>query len=115
MPRLELLGGVPGEVSVLAPIAVRDISLTGVQVECAFPLIIGSAHELRVHLGDQPVVVKARVVRCHVGDLGHELVRYVAGLAFIDLAPHAAAAIADFIAEVRTLRTAAHTPPDDRP
>ena len=113
-PRLDLLGGVPGEVSVLAPIGVLDISLTGVQAECAYPLLIGSAHEVRLHLGDQPVVVRVRVVRCHVADLGREVVRYVAGLEYIDLPPHAAAAIAEFIAEVRTLRAAADTPPADR-
>ena len=70
---------------------------------------------MRLHLGDQPVVVTARVVRCHVADLGHELVRYVAGLEFIDLPPHAAAAIAAFIDDVRTLRAAADGPlPHDR-
>ena len=111
---MDLLGSLPGEVSVMAPITVRDISRTGVQVECAYPLLIGSAHEVRLHLGDQPVIVKARVVRCHVADLGHEIVRYVAGLEFIDLAAHAAAAIHAFIDDVRTLRAAADGPSDDR-
>jgi hypothetical protein len=106
-PRLDLLGTVPGEVSVLAPISIRDISHTGVLGECAFPLLIGSAHELRLHLGSYTVVVTARVIRCEVADLGHELVRYVAGLEFIDLPPHAASAIAAFIDEVRQQRAAA--------
>jgi hypothetical protein len=109
-PRLDLMGTLPGEVSVLAPITIRDISRSGVQVECVYPLLIGSAHELRLHLGDQPVIVKARVARCHVADLGHQIVRYVAGLEFIDLAPHAASAIDAFIDEVRTLRQAADGP-----
>jgi hypothetical protein len=113
-PRLELLGTLPGEVSVLAPISVRDISRKGVQVESAYPLLIGSAHDVRLHLGDQPVVVRARVVRCHIADIGHELVRYVAGLEFVDLAEHARAAIDAFIDDVRTLRAAADGPSDDR-
>lgn len=113
-PRLELLGTLPGEVSVLAPVYVRDISGTGVQVECAYPLLIGSAHDMRLHLGDQPVVVRARVVRCHIADIGHEVVRYVAGLEFVDLAEYAKAAIDAFIDEVRTLRAAARERSDDR-
>jgi hypothetical protein len=108
-PRLDLLGTLPGEVSVLAPIAIRDISHTGVHVECAYPLLIGSAHQLRLHLGDRSVVVTARVVRCEVADVGHDAVRYVAGLEFIDLAPHAAAAIAAYIAGVRQRRDAGLT------
>jgi hypothetical protein len=107
--RLDLPGTLPGEVSVLAPIAIRDISPTGASGECAYPLLIGSAHELRLHLGDRSVVVKARVVRCEVADLGHEVVRYHAGLEFMDLAPHAAAAIGAYIADVRQQRDAGPT------
>ena len=106
-PRLDLLGTLPGEVSVLAPIAIRDISQTGVLGESAYPLLIGSAHQLRLHLGSSTVVVTARVARCEVADLRHELVRYVAGLEFIDLPPHAAAAIAAFIDDVLQQRAAA--------
>ena len=106
-PRLDLLGTVPGEVSVLAPIAIRDISRSGVLVESAYPLLIGSAHDMRLHLGSRSVVVRARVVRCEIADLGHEVVRYNAGLEFIDLAPHAADAIAGFIESVREQRDAA--------
>jgi c-di-GMP-binding flagellar brake protein YcgR len=96
-PRVDILGKLSGEVSVLAPIVIHDISRTGAQVECAFPLILGSGHELRLFLGDDPVVVKARVVHCQITDLGHELVRYVAGVEFVDLAPHAAQAISAYI------------------
>jgi hypothetical protein len=103
-PRLDILGTLPGEVSVLAPITFRDISRKGVLGECGFPLVIGSAHDMRLHLGDQAVVVRARVVHCRVGDLGHELVRYIAGLEFIDLAPHASAAIDAYIERVRRQR-----------
>lgn len=110
-PRLELLGSLPGEVSVLAPIAIRDLSRRGAQIECAYPLIVGSAHEVRLHLGDRPVIARARVVRCHVADLGHEVVRYVAGLEFVDLPAHAADAIGAFIDEVQTLRDAADPEP----
>lgn len=105
--RIEILGKLAGEVSVPAPIIIRDISQTGVLVECGFPLILGSGHDLRLHLGDDYVVVKARVVRCHVADIGRELVRHVAGLEFVDLPPHVSVAIAAFIEQLRRQRESA--------
>jgi len=115
-PRVDILGKLSGEVSVLAPIVIHDISRTGAQVECAFPLILGSGHELRLFLGDDPVVVKARVVHCQITDLGHELVRYVAGLEFIDLPPHASAAIDAYIERVRRQRgSTPGAPPSSSP
>ena len=99
-PRTEILGRLAGEVSVPAPTLVRDISRRGAQIECAFPLVPGSAHELRLHLGDASVVVTARVVRCEIADLGRDLVRYVAGVEFVELPPHADAAIAAYLERV---------------
>lgn len=106
-PRVDTLGKLTGEVSVLAPIIVYDISQHGAQVECGFPLILGSAHELRLHLADDPVVVRARVVHCHIAEIGHELVRYVAGVEFIDRQPHVDAALAAYIERVRRERASA--------
>ena len=103
-PRTEILGRLSGEVSVPAPMLVHDISRTGAQIECAFPLILGSAHELRLHLDDDAVVLKARVVHCQIADLGRDLVRYVAGVEFVDLPPHAEAAIAAYLERVRRAR-----------
>lgn len=96
-PRTEILGRLAGEVSVPAPTLVHDISRTGAHIECAFPLILGSAHELRLHLGDGSVVVTARVVRCEIADIGRDIVRYVAGVEFVDLPPHVDAAIAAYL------------------
>jgi hypothetical protein len=109
-PRLDILGALPGEISVLAPIAIRDISRIGVLGECGFPLLIGSAHEIRLHLAGQSVVVTARVVHCRVTDVGHELVRYIAGFEFIDPPPHVEAAIAEYIAGVQRQRDATARP-----
>jgi hypothetical protein len=103
-PRTEILGRLAGEVSVPAPTLVRDISRTGAQIECAFPLILGSAHELRLHLGDDSVVVTARVVRCHIADIGRDLVRYVAGVEFVNLPPHVDAAISAYLDRVQRER-----------
>jgi len=104
--RIEILGRLSGEVTVPAPMLVRDISRSGAQIECAFPLILGSAHELRLHLDDESVVVKGRVVRCHIADVGRDMVRYVAGIEFVDLPPHADAAIALYLENLRREREA---------
>lgn len=102
--RTEILGRLSGEVTVPAPMLVRDISRTGAQIECAFPLVLGSAHEIRLHLDDDTVVVRARVVRCHIADLGRDIVRYVAGVEFVDLPVHADAAIALYLENLKRER-----------
>ena len=105
-PRTEILGRLAGEVSVSAPTLIRNISCTGAQIECAFPLVLDSAHELRLHLGDDSVVVTARVVHGQIADLGRDLVRYVAGVEFVELSPHAAAAIAAYLDRIQLERSA---------
>jgi hypothetical protein len=105
-PRTEILGRLAGEVSVPAPTLIRNISRTGAQIECAFPLLLGSAHELRLHLGDDSVVVTARVVRCNIAEIGRDIVRYVAGVEFVDLPPHAGTAIAAYLDRLRRERDA---------
>jgi len=106
-PRIEILGRLPGEVSVPAPTLIRNIGRKGAQIECAFPLILGSAHELRLYLGDDSVVVTARVVHCQIADIGRDLVRYVAGVEFVDLPPHVDAAIAAYLDRILREREAA--------
>jgi hypothetical protein len=103
-PRVDTLGKLTGEVSVLASITVYNICQHGAQVECAFPLILGSVHELRLHLADDPVVVRARVIHCHIAEIGHELVRYVAGVEFIDRQPHVDAALEAYLERLRRER-----------
>ena len=105
-PRTEILGRLAGEVSVPAPTLIRNISRKGAQIECAFPLILGSAHELRLFLDDDSVVVTARVVHCQIADIGRDLVRYVAGVEFVGLPPHAGAAIAAYLDRVQREREA---------
>jgi hypothetical protein len=44
------------------------------------------------------------VVHCQIADLGRDLVRYVAGVEFADLAPHAAAAIEVYLQQLTQKR-----------
>ena len=93
-PRLEMLGYLPGEITVLTPVAVRDLSPRGAQVESSFPLLLNSIHELRLHLCDDNIVVKGRVAHCRVADIGADVAVYRAGVEFIEMHDKAARAIA---------------------
>ncbi len=97
VPRTDVLGNLPGEVSVLAPIAIRDISRRGVMVDSAFPLLLNSVHDVRLELGWQSVVARARVAHCRIGDLGQDAVVYTAGLEFVDLPDHVMTAIGEYL------------------
>ncbi|MEW5982413.1 MAG: PilZ domain-containing protein [Acidobacteriota bacterium] len=95
--RVDLLEKLAGELSVMAPVAIREIGPAGVRLESAFPLLVNSLHDLRLHLDDDVVVVKARVVHCQIADLGRDSVIYRAGLEFVDLPERVKASIVAFV------------------
>ena len=70
--RFRILGQLQGEVMVFQPMAIREISRGGAQIETAFPLHLDSLHDFRLTLGDRSVVVKGRVVHCHISDVDQE-------------------------------------------
>ena len=105
--RLEMLGCVPGEITVLAPVAIRDLSVLGAQVESSFPLLLNSVHEIRLHLGSENVVLKGRVAHCRIADLGTDVAVYRAGIEFIDVHERAAAAITMHLEHMATKRRSA--------
>ena len=106
VPRVTLPGGIAGEVSVLAPVEIREFSIHGAMFDTAFPLLLDSIHDLRLEFDDLSVVVKGRVAHCSIADIGGDVVRYRAGLEFVELAPHAAAAIQAHLDRIRTRRDA---------
>ena len=61
--RLQILGDLHGEVMVFQPMAVKELSHGGAQVETAFPLHVDSLLEFRLTLGDQVARVSAAVAR----------------------------------------------------
>ena len=104
--RLQILGDLLGEVMVFQPMAIKEISTGGAQVETAFPLHLDSLHELRLTLGDQSVVVKGRVVHCSISDVEQEGVVYRSGFEFIESSDRVYGVIAGFIDAVRAGRRA---------
>src|SRR3954470_24217256 len=104
--RIQILGELKGEVTVFQPMAIKEISRGGAQVETSFPLQLDSLHEFRLTLGDRSVVVKGRVVHCSITDVDQELVLYRSGIEFIEPSNRVASVIHGFIEAVQTGRRA---------
>jgi hypothetical protein len=102
--RVSILGELHGEVTVFQPIAIREISRGGAQVESSIPLHLNSLHQFRLELGDRSVVVKGRVAHCRVTDVDDQGPIYRAGIEFIDLSEPVAGAIAHFLESVKGAR-----------
>jgi hypothetical protein len=107
--RVQILGELHGEVMVFQPMAVREISRGGAQVETSFQLQLDSLHELRLTLGDRSVIVKGRVAHCSISDVDQEFVTYRSGIEFVEPPERVAGAIAGFVAAIRDSRRAAPT------
>lgn len=99
--RIQILGELHGEVMVFAPIAIKEISRGGAQVESAFPLQVDSLHEFRLTIGDRSVVVKGRVAHCSITDVDQELVTYRSGIEFVEPSDRVATVIAGFIEAIK--------------
>jgi len=104
--RLEILGDLRGEVMVFQPMAIKEISRGGAQIETSFPLHLDSLHDFHLTLGERSMVVKGRVVHCTITDVKEELVVYRAGIEFVEPPERVASAIGDFIEAVTTGRRA---------
>ena len=104
--RLQILGELRGEVMVFQPMAIKEISHGGAQVETGFPLHLDSLHDFHLALGDRSLVLKGRVVHCSITDVEQEQVLYRAGIEFVEPAERVSSAIDDFIDAVTTGRRA---------
>src|SRR6476646_6380545 len=100
--RFSILGTLDGRVMVFLPMEITEIARGGIQVETPFSFQIDSVHELRLVLGNQPVIVKGRVTHCSVLDVAQESILYRTGLEFVDLPDRLADVIASFVERVKT-------------
>src|ERR1700741_2241649 len=98
--RIQILGDLQGEVMVFQPMAIKDISRGGAQVETSFPLQLDSLHDFRLTLGDRSVVVKGRIAHSRISDVDQDIITYRSGVEFIEPSERVAAAIAHFVDEV---------------
>jgi hypothetical protein len=104
--RIDMLGGLRGEVMVFQPMEIREISRGGAQIETAFALHLDSLHDFRLTLGDRSVIVKGRVAHCSISDVDQELVTYRSGIEFVEPPERIASVIAEFIGAVKDGRRA---------
>jgi hypothetical protein len=95
--RVAVPGQLTGAVTVFQEMTILNISVTGMLMESAAALHNDSLHDFRLSLDGRSVVVKGRVVYCKIGELGHGGVLYRSGVEFVEMAPHVAAAIEEFV------------------
>ena len=99
--RIEILGDLHGEVMIFQPMAIKQISRGGAQVETGFALQVDSLHDFRLTLGDRSVVVKGRVAHCRISDVEEELVLYRSGIEFVEPSDSVLGVIEEFVAAIR--------------
>ena len=99
--RVPILGELHGEIMVFEPLRVKELGPHGATIETAFPLPLNSLHDLRLTLGTGAVVVKARVVHSHVGEMGEDGVRYRSGMEFVEPPAYVGVAITEFLESLK--------------
>ena len=104
--RVSILGELRGEIMVFEPMAIKEVSRGGAQIETRFSLQIDSLHDLRLTLGDRSVVVKGRVAHCRISDVDQDIVMYRSGIEFVEPSERVEAVILDFLDAVKTGRRA---------
>ena len=103
--RIEILGELHGEVMIYQPMAIKEISRGGAQIETGFPLTLDSLHDFRLTLGDRSVVVKGRIAHSRISDVDQDIVTYRTGMEFVDLSDRVRAAIAEFLQTLKANRS----------
>lgn len=102
--RLPILGQLGGEITVIEPFAVITLGPRGATIDTRFPLVIGSLHQLRLHLDETAVVVHGRVVHSAINEIASEGVAYRSGLEFVDAPEHVAVALTTYVAALKAAR-----------
>lgn len=95
--RVPIFGDLKGEIMVFEPLQVKQLGPRGATIETRFALPLNSLHDLRLTLGDHAVVVKARVVHSHVGEVNEEEVCYRSGVEFVEPPAYVGAAIQQYL------------------
>jgi hypothetical protein len=102
--RIQILGELHGEVMMFQPMAIKEISRGGCQIETDFPLHVDSLHEIRLTLGDKSVVLKGRVAHCSITDVDQEIVTYRSGVEFVEPSERVYSVISGFIDAIKDNR-----------
>jgi hypothetical protein len=102
--RVVILGELAAEIMVFQPMLIKEISRAGAAVETRFPLHINSLHDIRLTLADKSVILKGRVVHSRISEVDQDIVTYRTGLEFVEPSERVAAAISEFLEELKANR-----------
>jgi len=102
--RVAVMAGLSGEIKVYLPLVVEEISRAGATIETTVKLQLNSLHEIRLTLGGRSVVVKGRVAHARISGVQGGTVTYRAGVEFVEPTEGAAAAIGEFVEQLKTGR-----------
>ena len=106
---MRLAGRLRGRVA--HPVTVVDLSATGCLVECGTLLDPGAILDLAIEIGDPALDARVKVAESYVdGTAPEDAPRYLAGLEFLGLMPHAADRLRRFLDEERRRRQRADAP-----
>ncbi|HEY7475364.1 MAG TPA: PilZ domain-containing protein [Vicinamibacterales bacterium] len=85
-PRIEVLSQFHGHsVTLGVPVTLLDISLGGFRIETSVVFPLGAIHEFRFTLGSgETIEVRARVLHCGLHTSPRGVLRYSAGLEFVN-------------------------------
>lgn len=96
-PRVDLLSEFQGHLMALdEAVTVQQLGPGGMTIAARVPLSPAHEHDLRVTLDDQVLTLRARVVHTRAV-VEHDDFTYLSGIAFVDPAPEAVAAIERFL------------------
>jgi hypothetical protein len=102
--RVVILGELAAEIMVFQPMLIKEISRAGAAVETRFPLHLNSLHDIRLTLADKSVILKGRVVHSRISEVDQDIVTYRTGLEFVEPSERVAAAISEFLEELKANR-----------
>ena len=87
-----------------SPLVVRDMSLGGLSMETAFPLEVGSVHELRLAVGESSWVrLRVEVRHCRKTRGSGTSPRFITGVRFVDgPGPQGPTTVADLIDTIKS-------------
>ena len=112
--RIDLLGSLSGAVMVFQPMAIRQISHGGMQVETDYSFQLDSLHDFRLTLGERSIVIKGRVAHSRISDVDPDVVTYRSGVEFIEPSEPVMSVISEFI-ELLGRRARTHRPEEPEP
>jgi PilZ domain len=105
--RIEILGEMPGAATVLSKVFVRELSVSGAQVDVTQPLQLNSLHLFKFMLGDQAVVVSGRIAHIHIEDVDPDVLIYRAGVQFVDVPERVTHRLTEFLEALKAGRLGA--------